>query len=279
MDTALTMPLLPEAARGYTGSPGLAGHREGGGFAQRFSLSRVEQQPQGLRFRLDDPVARLELDILLTLDADSDVASLSSTLTNTGDTAFHVDWFASATLPLPPKFSEVLSHHGRWGRESQPCRRRIGPGRLDISNLHGRTSHEHSPGLIIGDAGFNEDHGEVLFAHLAWSGNFSLRVERHVDGLASLQTGVLLLPGEGALAAGATLESPPLLFTRGCRHEFVHPALPSLCTHPGAAGLDTPPTSCPCQQLGSPLFQSRHANRAGAHRCCGFDRRRALRAR
>ena len=217
LDAVTPLTLFPEASTAWSGSPALAGHRQGRDFAHRFESRGIEHDEplNALRLRLADERAGLALTLTLALDADSDVASVSTRLENVGNTPYTVDWLASATLPLPTPYRECLSQHGRWGLESQSHRRRIGPGRIDITNLRGRTSHEHAPGLVCGTEGFGAQRGDVLFAHLAWSGNFSLRVERLSDGEIALQAGVLPLPGECILAPGDSLETPPLLFTRG----------------------------------------------------------------
>jgi len=167
------------------------------------------------------------VELTLSLDADSDVAQLHTELINHADTPLTIDWLASATIPMPSPYRECLTQHGRWGMENQFHRRNIAPGRIDISNLHGRTSHEHAPGLVCGTAGFGNNSGDVMFAQLAWSGNFSLRVERLSNGDISLQAGVMFLPGECILPAGESLQTPAVSFTRAsgmntCTQRFHH---------------------------------------------------------
>ena len=214
LDAIVPLSLFPQASTGYTGSPALNGHRNGECFAHRFITKNVSLQAQVLTIELVDEQSSLAVSMTLAIDPNSDVAELSTVLTNTGNTPYTVDWLAAATIPLPSPYRECLSQHGRWGLENQTHRRHIAPGRIDISNLHGRTSHEHAPSLVCGSNGFGENRGDVLFAHLAWSGNFSLRVERLSDGNISLQAGVLQLPGELILAPGESIATPTMMFTR-----------------------------------------------------------------
>jgi len=236
LDAIVPMSLFPQASTGYTGSPALNGHRNGEQFAHRFVTKGISLDSDALSMELLDEHSCLAITLTLAIDARSDVATLSTELTNTGNTPYTVDWLAAATIPLPSSYRECLSQHGRWGLENQTHRRHIAPGRIDISNLHGRTSHEHAPSLACGSNGFAENHGDVLFAHLAWSGNFSLRVERLSDGNISLQAGVLQLPGERILAPGESVKTPSVMFTRAmgmntCTqrfHRYVrHQVLPS----------------------------------------------------
>lgn len=227
LDSVTPLSLFPQACTGYTGSPALQCHRNGSQFAHRLCTDTVTQSDDTLFISLSDKQAELSVTLALTLDKKSDVASLTTTLKNTGSTDLTVDWLASATVPMPGSYRECLTQHGRWGLENQTHRRHIAPGRIDISNLHGRTSHEHAPGLICGTSGFGLNSGDVSFAHFGWSGNFSLRVERLSNGAISLQAGVLYLPGECILHAGETLETPSVSFTRGsgmnsCTQRFHH---------------------------------------------------------
>jgi len=193
LDATAPLTLFPDASTGYMGSPALNGHRQSQDFAHRFALQNVEQSANKLSFELTDPASQLTAHIHLQLHPDSDVASIETCLTNKGSEPYTVDWLASATLPLPAHFSHCQSQFGRWGLENQVAHHTIGHGRIDISNLHGRTSHEHTPGLICGSKNFAEDDGDVLFAHLAWSGNFSLRVERLSDGTGYLKHFTLIM--------------------------------------------------------------------------------------
>nr|MBX2885376.1 alpha-galactosidase [Granulosicoccus sp.] len=215
LDSVTPLSLFPQASSAYPGSPALNGHRNGHSFAHAFRTHQIHQNDQTLNIELRDPHAQLRVMLSLRLDPDSDIASVETTLTNEGSEAYTVDWLASASLPLPGSYLECLSQHGRWGLENQSFRRRIAPGRIDISNLRGRTSHEHVPSLVCGTAGFDVDQGDVTFVHLAWSGNFSLRIERLSDGNGAIQPGVQYLPGEKRLEAHESMTTPTAMFTRG----------------------------------------------------------------
>jgi len=227
LDMLVPLSLFPQASSGYMGSPALSAHRNGKQFAHRLKTDSITSENNTLGIQLSDIKAGLAVSLSLTLDPDSDVASHATSLRNTGNTPLTVDWLASATIPLPSAYRECLTQHGRWGLENQTHRRHIAPGRIDISNLHGRTSHEHAPGLVCGTSGFGNNQGDVTYAQLGWSGNFSLRVERLSNGTISLQAGVLHLPGECILQPGESLDTPAVNFARGvgmnnCTQRFHH---------------------------------------------------------
>ena len=226
LDAPEPLTLCPEASHGHAASPGLAGHRDGCRFAHRWTLARADASTDGvLAFALVDADTALELVLHLALDAETDVLSARSVLRNVGDDDYTVDWLASATLPLPTAHDELLLQHGRWGGEFREVRQPVGVARTDVTNLRGRTSHDHVPFVVSGVPGFGNEAGDALAAHLAWSGNFSFRVERASDGTAALQAGPLPLPGEVRLAPGESFETPALHVVTGdglnaCTHRF-----------------------------------------------------------
>jgi alpha-galactosidase len=207
LDFVVPMTLVPAEAAGFTGSPGLAGHRGGLGWSPLPSYVRHAATDTTLSVECADPIAGLALDVELELHPDTDVLRLGLRVTNTGDTAYQLDRLAG-TLPLPAAAEEVLSFTGRWCKEWQPQRHRLGAAALVQENRRGRTSHDNPPGLIAGTPGFGERHGEVYGVQVAWSGNHALRVERLATGRAYVQGGELLLPGEVTLAPGEAYDTP-----------------------------------------------------------------------
>ncbi len=219
-DEAIALSLFPQEAHGLDAPPALQAHREGSGFAHDLTTRDVTCSEQTIVIELGDERAGIDVQITIALEPVSGVASIASRLCNTADSALTVNWFASATLPLPSPFNECLYLHGRWGLEFQTCRSTIGPQGLVLENRRGRTSHEHFPGVICGTGGFNETDGTVLAAHLAWSGSHHTRIGRLADGRACLQTGIALQPGELVLAGGEEFQTPTVYLSaaHGMRH-------------------------------------------------------------
>jgi len=190
-DQFTPMSFFPQASEAYTASPGLSGHRAGAQFAHALTTRKISSVENGLLIELQDDDAGLAIELNIHLHPSSNVASIQTTLSNIADSPYTVDWLAAGSLPVPSHFSEA-----------------------DITNLHGRTSHEQAPSLVLGEQAFNEDRGDVLFCHLAWSGNFSLKVEKLSTNDISLQAGIHYLPGECILQAGQSVSTPKLHFTR-----------------------------------------------------------------
>ncbi len=215
LDARAPLTLFPQSATGYMGSAGLIGHRQNSGGASHLVCQQIIQSGNSITLTYKDNAQALTLVKIITLDQQSDVASIETTLTNDGPDDYNVAWLASATLPLATHLSQLISQHGRWGMENQSHQRNIGPGRIDISNQHGRTGHAHAPNLICASEDLSVDCGDCLFVHLGWSGNYSFKVERLQDGNGYIQAGVLLQPGEEVLGSGESLHCPPVNFTAG----------------------------------------------------------------
>jgi alpha-galactosidase len=224
---------------GYIGMrPALEGRRaDGSGWAPQFreTTHAVDTSTQattgkvGLTVAAMDSTNQLALATEFVLDG-FDVLTVRTTLTNTANTANTANSAAfngdapgagahfslhrlQVCLPLSPTTDEVLDFPGRWVKEGQPQRRRLGIGALSWDNRRGRHSHQNSPGLFAGTPNFTERSGELVGIHIAWSGAHEMRVERGIDGRVCLQAGVLLDAGEVDLAPGESFTTPWVMAT------------------------------------------------------------------
>ena len=197
--------IIPEHGSGFTGSPGLRGHRPTGiDWAPRFMVVEVTGDDRVCVIQQVDEVAALRLIVEVSLGHAMEV---TATLVNEGETRYHLDAL-SVTVPLPDDADDLQLFDGRWAREFATRRVRLDQGAVVVENRTGRTSHEHPPLFFAGPAGWGEWHGEVRGLHLAWSGNSSIRIERLPDGRRYAQLGELLHPGEVVLEPGETYSTP-----------------------------------------------------------------------
>ena len=209
-DVLAPIALVPEHGSGFTGQPGLAGHRRRGDhWSPRFQTvaATVHDGGRAVTITADDPVAELTMTVDLAL---ADALSVRVQLTNTGTTRFLVDRLTLA-LPLPEHARELLRFDGRWSREFQPVREPIRSGMYVQENRTGRPSQETPPLLFVGEPGFGEWHGEVFGVHLAWSGAHQAAVQVLADGRALMSAGELLHPGEISLEPGERYTTPELI--------------------------------------------------------------------
>ncbi|MEM8621020.1 MAG: alpha-galactosidase [Actinomycetota bacterium] len=212
LDAEPPLAIVPEAGGGFFGRPGLLGHRPTGiDHAPVFAVAGVERNEHSLRFDSIDEVGALRLVTTVSLD---DALTVSVSVRNEGPTRYHLDAL-TVTLPLPDHVDQLLLFDGRWAREFATRRVDWVEGIHQIDNRRGRTSHEHPPLLFAGYQGFGEWRGDVWGAHLAWSGNHSIRAERLADGRRYLQLGELLQPGEVVLEPGESYRTPDVIAVHG----------------------------------------------------------------
>ncbi len=205
---AAPLSIVPEHGAGFTGRPGLAGHRhDGTAWAPRFAPSSHELSGGRLVVEAIDDVAELRLTVELAL---AEVLSVTATVTNDGSDMYVLDGL-TVTLPIADRAAELLTFAGRWTREFATERVEWARGAWTAENRRGRTSHEHPPLIFAGEPGFGEWSGAVWGAHLAWSGNHAVLAERLPDGRRYVQLGELLHPGELVLAPGDSYRTPEVV--------------------------------------------------------------------
>ncbi len=254
-------PVLPEAARGWFGRPGLAGHRlraTGGGatgeeatggeagraipaagrdWSPWFRPVRVTREPARVLIEAADEVAGLALATEFEAVPGGAIRG-RHTLTNTGGAPYVVDSL-EVVFPLPATVTETLDFTGRETGERQPQRRPVTDGLWLRAGRRGRTGHDSPTVLAAGPPGFSFAAGRVWGLHVAWSGNTIYFLERDPSGPVTLGGGELLLPGEMVLDRGESYATPWVYLTAaadgldGLAAQF-HGYLRSLPAHPAS---------------------------------------------
>jgi alpha-galactosidase len=255
VDRPLPVALLAEPWTGWTGTPGLAGHRDGRSWSPRLTVTAVgaalgagsvadgdvrRESDEGRRSggcvdvdaRDDDAGLAARLEIELT---EQGVLRVRATVTNLQAETYVVD-DVSLALPVPPVAAEVLDLAGRWATERVPQRHPFGVGTLLREGRHGRTGADATLVMVAGTPGFGFRSGQVWGLHVAWSGNHRTFAERVFTGERLLGGGELLLPGEVRLDQDESYRTPWLYGSYGegmdeLAHRF-HEHLRARPTHP-----------------------------------------------
>ena len=210
IDSPASLSLLPVASEGWSGTPGLSGHRASQTTEPSFILSRVDRPDvHSVIAVLTDSLAGLEVTVEIALSPEG-ILLTRATVTNSGASEFTLGRLGS-TLPVPPRAREVLDVTGRWSFERRPQRRELAHGSWSRQTRHGRNGHDSPELLAAGTPGFGFRAGEVWAVHLAFSGDHDLYAESHPTGQAVLGAAELLAPGEITLAAGESYVSPQIL--------------------------------------------------------------------
>jgi alpha-galactosidase len=220
LDAPWPLTLLPGQPDGWSGTPGLAGHRDGTAVFPRLALTapvEVGAGPDGAQALTATAAADgVTTSVELRLEPDG-LVRVRHTVTNDGDGLYTVDG-VTALLPVPADAVELLDLTGRWCRERSPQRGPLSHGTHARDSRRGRTGHDATLLLTAGNEGFGWRHGEVWATHVAWSGNHRHLAERLPEGAGAggasvLGGGELLLPGEVRLARGESYTTPWVVFT------------------------------------------------------------------
>jgi alpha-galactosidase len=135
----------------------------------------------------------------------------SVTVTNGSDRLVQLERFLSATLSLPVGAWNATYFTGHWGAEYIKNRTKITQTCLTLSNTRGTcASHQAIPFVAL-DTHADEEHGEVIFAGLAWSGDFRMDMEKNFAGNVRLSAGLSDFDTVFTLAPGCSETSPELL--------------------------------------------------------------------
>ncbi|OKL51887.1 alpha-galactosidase [Buchananella hordeovulneris] len=263
-DLPLNPGVLPGGWTGWSGRPGLLGHRDGGAaWSPRLRTTAVSfvatpadgGAPTGesaaenlapgeycrgsgtLTFTLTDPVAQLAVQLELRLTPVGTV-QVRAQLHNEGQDNYHLHELNLA-LPLPLEVDEVLDFSGHWAKERCPQRRALTIGTHLREHRRGRPGFDATTCLLAGRPGFNFRRGQVYGLHVAAPANSRFYIERLPEGWQVLGGGELLHPGEVTLAPGQSYRGPLLHFTQGQGLDEAagrfHDWIRSLPTAPGPA--------------------------------------------
>ena len=207
IDGPLRLSILPGVADGWSGAPALRGFwATTGTSVGPLVLRAATGAADGIRLTCVDPTATLVVETEIELGAEG-VLRLRHTLRNTSEDVLELAGLEIA-LPVPDRAREVLDFAGLWTHERRPQRLRPGIGAWTRETRHGRPGHDDPFLTVVGTPGFGFRSGEVWAAHLAWSGDKVVRVDRQTLGPTLLGSGELLAPGEVRLAPGESYSTP-----------------------------------------------------------------------
>ncbi len=214
LDEPRRIELVPTTATGWFGLPAIQGSRpDGTGFSHAFVVAEADAAADRISLVMRDAHAGLALRAELSIDAAGLVRSVLS-VTNEGGDPFRVDTL-SVALPLPRTAEEVLHTTGRHLKERTPQRHALTHGRHVRESRRGRPGLDGTLFVAAGEAGFGFESGRVCAAHLAWSGNGHITIDRVPSRGSVLFAGEVLDSGEVVLEPGETYRTPEVFVSWG----------------------------------------------------------------
>jgi len=232
--------LLPHAGWGHGMSPAIIVQRAGRPLILRLMLVVADLQGTHLRLVHRDDVNAVVVEIGLTITP-SGLIQTTACLTNLSAEPLGLVTLASLALPLPSWASHVRRFTGRWSAEMQQHRTRLDQGEIASSSFGGRPGFVGGNWIRIESSDIGEQHGQALAAHMAWSGDHKLTVERNADGDAMLMMAARLDPGEIILEPGKSFAAPHAFFAisstgvAALRHTFHRHTLEEVIPHAAAS--------------------------------------------
>lgn len=139
-----------------------------------------------------------------------DLIERFATIGNTGDTPVTLERIWSAQWHLPVGGHYHMSHlHGHWANEFQLSREPLTSGVKVLESRRITTSHHHSPWFAIDQGTIGEEHGNLWFGVLAWSGNWKIAAEVTDFATTRISVGVNDWDFAWRLEGGSTFTTPP----------------------------------------------------------------------
>jgi len=162
----------------------------------------------GFEVVLADIQRQVSVTLHYAIDPQSGILARSASVENHESEPVTLEQVAAAAWALPPAPYTLNYLTGRWAGEWTLTQETLNPGARVIESRRGSTGHQANPWFAIQAGGPEEEHGEVWFGALAWSGSWRITVEqdqldavRVTGGFNPFDFGYVLRPGE-------TLETP-----------------------------------------------------------------------
>lgn len=211
--------LLPERKAGWSGTPALRlidlDNPLAGEVATDFRVHQWDASERELWIDWQDERLGIDVDLWWRI-CPGDVVQVTCGIGNRGTANYTLADHPALILPIPRRFTGLTTYSGRWAGEMRETHRAIAPDGFASRSGTGKPGFGGGNWLMLDDPAT----GEVLAAHLAWSGDYSTRIACDVagqsDGRAVFQmaiggnaAGIGLLAGTSLDAAGAVFTLAP----------------------------------------------------------------------
>jgi len=157
----------------------------------------------GLDVILKDLDRKIFVTLHYSIDAQTGVLSRSATIENRESAPVTVEQAAAAGWSLPAGRYTLNYLTGRWAGEWTLTQETMHHGARVLESRRGTTGQQANPWFALQAGDASEDHGEVWFGALGWSGSWRITVEqdqldavRVTGGFNPFDFGYVLHPGE-----------------------------------------------------------------------------------
>ncbi len=163
-----------------------------------------------LRIEMKDISREVYVHLEYKVDEATGILRRSAVVENKTGQPFTIEEASSATWNLPAASDYELRYlTGRWGGEWGLQKEAMHPGRTVLESRRGSTGHQNNPWFAIerGDSG-DQDHGNVWFGALGWSGSWQIAIEQMQSRQVRVTGGFNPFDFAYVLKAGESLQLP-----------------------------------------------------------------------
>jgi len=207
--------LLPERKAGWSGAPALrlTDHTSplAGEVATDLRVRQWEASACELGIAWEDAGLGLHVDVSWCIRS-GDVVRVRCGISNTGARDFTLADHPALVLPIPARFTGITTYAGRWAGEMRETHRALAPDGFAARSATGKPGFGGGNWLLLDDPAS----GEVLGAHLAWSGDYTTLIACDTQGQGDGRSVLQMARGGGAsgisLLAGTALDTAEAVF-------------------------------------------------------------------
>ncbi|WP_263416421.1 alpha-galactosidase [Terriglobus albidus] len=144
------------------------------------------------------------------MDSATGLIRRSAEISNRTGAPFTIEQVASGTYNLP-RGADYQLHYvtGRWAAEWNLQQQPIHGGKTVLESRRGTTGAQNNPWVMIDRTGdHDQDHGDVWFAALGWSGSWQIAVEQDPTKGTRITGGPNAFDSSYLLKSGETFQTP-----------------------------------------------------------------------
>jgi len=177
------------------------------------ALYENEEVAHTLEVVMEDCTRDLEVTLYYGVFEKQNVVTRTVKITNRGKTACYVKKAMSTALDWIYGDYDWLYFYGRHAMERITHRKSINNGLQGIRSIRGMSSHQYNPFVIIAEDITTEDYGECYGVSLAYSGNFTVDIEKSQYNSTRLVMGIAPELFEYTLEEGESFYAPEIIMS------------------------------------------------------------------
>ncbi len=206
LDQNPPLSICPEAARTFSGHPGLMARDQYGHVLRPcFKVISSQQSDTHVTCVLEDKDLKMTYEMAAWVCDQSDVIGLKAEIKS--ETPVTVGHFAAPVLPAPHYATKMIDVSGKWAGEFQLNHISWAPGCRLRENRTGRSGHEHFPAILLPEKNTTYASGNSFGISFGWSGGHRMIAEELSDGRRQVQFSTAL---DSEATAITHLETPPI---------------------------------------------------------------------